>query len=219
MTATNSRIIRLLQGKARYLMTATPALNRIEDVKSFGSLEICQPKGKYIAPQSFTRTREEISTIKHKVKQRTDPTMDRASDRAIIEDPRKCFWLLYNWALGLGLIKLPDKEDFTTRYESDLVYREIMNCLLIKRSAQTPLDLPNGKKCYPRDEMPAHRVKVEELGHADKTMAVNVATVVTELLRNLNNTSDILNDYIQSIGNRDKLNNEYLEGIGGRDEL
>lgn len=38
MYSSNSRIIRLLQGHALHLLTATPALNKIEDVKSFGSL-------------------------------------------------------------------------------------------------------------------------------------------------------------------------------------
>jgi hypothetical protein len=38
MFSSNSRIIRPLQAKTLHLLTATPALNRIEDVKSFGPL-------------------------------------------------------------------------------------------------------------------------------------------------------------------------------------
>ncbi|KAK3295121.1 uncharacterized protein B0H64DRAFT_474136 [Chaetomium fimeti] len=38
MCGSNSRIIRLLEANALHMMTATPALNKIEDVKSFGSL-------------------------------------------------------------------------------------------------------------------------------------------------------------------------------------
>ncbi|KAK4148807.1 hypothetical protein C8A00DRAFT_38602 [Chaetomidium leptoderma] len=36
--SSNARIIRLLEADALHLMTATPALNKIDDVKSFGSL-------------------------------------------------------------------------------------------------------------------------------------------------------------------------------------
>ena len=52
------------------------------------------------------------------------------------------------------MIRLPDKEDNSTRHASDLVYKEIMNYLLLKRSTQTALHLPNGKVRYPREYIP-----------------------------------------------------------------
>lgn len=74
--SSNARIIRLLEAKALYMMTATPALNKIDNVKSFASLamtysnldikipsicsweyiaEIYQPYGEYVAPQRRRR--------------------------------------------------------------------------------------------------------------------------------------------------------------------
>jgi hypothetical protein len=66
---------------------------------------------------------------------------------------------------------------------SDAVYQAVMDCLLLKRDAHTPLECPDDKVRYPMEQMPGLEVKTEILGHRKPDIATSVAQIVTMLLR------------------------------------
>ncbi|GAB1316811.1 hypothetical protein MFIFM68171_07021 [Madurella fahalii] len=204
-----SRIIRLMttHTRALHMMSATPTLNKIDDigVEWAYAAEIYQPYGKFVPPKSFIMSRTEIRELQSKVQAERDAEKDSAIDSAVFENEKysdkrlrdyyertgKRFWCLS--PRGVSVVKLHEAESHAPTENSDLVYKAIMDCLLLRRSPQTPLETPDGTMHYPREHMPGLRVRVEELGYADKTAATIVATVTTELLRSLytiRNTND-----------------------------
>lgn len=138
----------------------------------------------------------------------TDETVDEALFETD-EELGKTLLAYYNatgkrfWCLSprsLSVVKLADTAGQKSTDDSDSVYRAVMDCLLLKRSAQTPIETPDGQTRYPRDKMPGLTVRVVELGYADPNVATAVSTTVTELLRSLY-TIRAANDSAEVIAN------------------
>jgi hypothetical protein len=221
MDSSYTRTVRLClaHAEAFHMATATPALNRISDVKSFGDLaavvskmdinlpndiywgyaaDIYQPYGHFMMPKSVSSTEADEKAYRKRVEANRVLDDDTRIDKTIFGDPRyahldlrkyyeetgKRFWCLSSRAVSV--VRLGRMEDAKMDVaDSDAVYKAIMDCLLIKRSSQTPLATPDGVTHYPRDRMPGLIVRVEELGYADPTVAATVCATVTELLRSL----------------------------------
>ncbi|GAB1319820.1 hypothetical protein MFIFM68171_10030 [Madurella fahalii] len=159
--------------------------------------EIYQPYSKFVPPKSFIMSCTEIRELQSKVQAECDAEKDSAIDSAVFENEKysdkrlrdyyertgKRFWCLS--LCGISIVKLYEAESYAPIENSDLVYKAIMDCLLLRRSPQTPLETPDGTIHYLKEYMPGLRVRVEELGYADKTAATIIATVTTKLLCSL----------------------------------
>lgn len=134
---------------------------------------IYQPFGKVVLPQSFPMTAAEATAYRVKVEEKRFPEDGAVIDKALFEreghahlplrdyyeTTGKRFWCLS--PRGVSVFKLDDmKNNDTDISDSDLIYKTIMDCLLIKRSAQTPIKAPDGKVYYPRGQKPGLRVRV-----------------------------------------------------------
>ncbi|GAB1309796.1 hypothetical protein MFIFM68171_00006 [Madurella fahalii] len=180
-----SRIIRLMttHTRALHMMSATPTLNKIDDisVEWAYAAEIYQPYGKFVPPKSFIMSRTEIRELQSKVQAERDAEKDSAIDSAVFENEK------------YSDKRLRDYYERTGKRELRPGLQGHHGLSPPPPLPSDPLETPDGTMHYPREHMPGLRVRVEELGYADKTAATIVATVTTELLRSLytiRNTND-----------------------------
>ncbi|GAB1315315.1 hypothetical protein MFIFM68171_05525 [Madurella fahalii] len=126
----------------------------------------------------------QLKELQSKVQAERNAEKDSAIDSAVFENK--------------NIVKLYKAESHTPIENSDLVYKAIIDYLLLRHSPQTPLETPDGTIHYPREHIPGLRIRIEELGYTDKTAATIIATVTTKLLRSLytirntNNSNEVI---------------------------
>jgi hypothetical protein len=163
-----------------------------------------RPFGEFVAVQSRAISAEEVEASRARWLASRVSSYDEELDKAIFGDPiteqgqRLLDYYRSTgrrpWCLNprsLSVIKqAPVKGGSTTNTSlSDETYMTVMDCLLLKRDAQTPLLCPDGQTRYPMKVMPGLTVGMRILGHADPVKATKISQLVTGLLKKLHTKS------------------------------
>ncbi|KAL1842967.1 hypothetical protein VTJ49DRAFT_3608 [Mycothermus thermophilus] len=152
------------------MLFTTPVLNRVDDIKSCQASLAGTTQRRFTARGDFrpskarSLSRRDIAAENAEREKKRHLEWDELLDAALFGgDMGKILFQFYTGKKfrcllprSASLLKLAEigPTDHAATGASDAVYQAVMDCLLLKRDAQTPLLCPDGKVRYPMNQMP-----------------------------------------------------------------
>ena len=218
--STIARMCRLIPASVRILMSATPTLNRVEDLQGLaaqlwvngGLPDFTLPedtKWHYMAT-SFQPRRwsweagiaepgtDEAAAALFQRKYAIDQAITKCLFLADADFPGRDDLMRYTFSPEarrwwmLHPEALSEVKTDSEQAESDEVFKAIVSTFTVRINMSRPIDLPGGGRAYPRLEMPPVRVSSLEVGY--KKHGALVARVITNMLSHIDTPKPIAAD-------------------------
>jgi len=94
------------------------------------------------------------------------------------------------WLLHPACVRLVGSDRVSTQELSGVVYREIQSLVMVRNRLNDAIELPDGTKAFPRDEMPAMKLTYVQCEYP-KAWRERIGMITTELLRILPAASEL----------------------------